>query len=93
MEKPVSPPGNEEAQGIEEGEISSGNELEGASESWDTPKKPRRDRKTKKVERDQETYKDVLKGAQPTIKQMIRVRQTRKLTKASQGGHSPPQSK
>jgi hypothetical protein len=93
MEKPVSPPGNEEAQGIEEGEISLGNESEGASEAWDTPKKPGRGRKSKKVERDQETYKEVLKGAQPTIKQMIGVRQTKKLAKASQGGHSPPQSK
>jgi hypothetical protein len=93
MEKPVSPPGNEEAQGIEEGEILSRNESEGASEAWDTPKKPGRGRKSKKAERDQETYKDVLKGSQPTIKQMIGVRQTRKLAKASQGGHSPPQSK
>jgi hypothetical protein len=33
MEKLVSPPGNEESQGIEEGEISSGNESEGASEA------------------------------------------------------------
>jgi hypothetical protein len=93
MEKLVSPPGNEEAQGIKEGEISSRNESEGASEAWDTPKKPRRGKKSKKAERDQETYKDVLKGAHPTIKQMIGVRKTRKLAKASQGGHSPPQSK
>jgi hypothetical protein len=92
VEKPISPPRNGADQGTEEGEISSGNESEGASEAWDTPKKPGRGRKSKKAERDQETYKDVLKGAQPTIKQLIGVRQTRKLTKASQGGHSPPQS-
>jgi hypothetical protein len=92
VEKPISPPRNGAAQGIEEGEISSGNDSEGASEAWDTPKKPGRGRKSKKAERDQETYKDVLKGAQPTIKQLIRVRKTRKLAKASQGGHSPPQS-
>jgi hypothetical protein len=78
-------------QGTEEGEISSGSDSEGASEAWATPKKPGRGRKSKKAERDQETYKDVLKGAQPTIKQLISVRQTRKLSKASQGGHSPPQ--
>jgi hypothetical protein len=92
VEKPISPPRNGVDQGIEEGEISSGNETEGTSEAWDTPKRPGRGRKSKKAERDQETYKDVLKGAQPTIKQLIGVRQTRKLTKASQGGHSPPQN-
>ena len=77
-------------QGTKEGDISSGSDSEGASEAWATPKKPGRGRKFKKEERDQETYKDILKGAQPTIKQLIGVRQTRKLTKASQGGHSPP---
>jgi hypothetical protein len=85
-----SPPRIGETQGEEEGEISSGSESEGASETWASPKKPGRGRKSKKVERDQETYKDVLKGAQPTIKQLISGRQTRKLFKASQGGHSPP---
>jgi hypothetical protein len=89
-EKPNSPPRIEADQSIEEGEISSRNETYGMSEAWDTPKRPRRGRKSKKVERDQETYKDVLKGAQPTIKKLIGVRQTRKLTKASEGGHSPP---
>jgi hypothetical protein len=91
VEKNKSPPRNGATQGTEDGEISSGNDSEGASEAWDTPKKPGRGRKSKKAERDQETYKDILKGAQPTIKQLIGVRQTRKLTKASQGGHSPPQ--
>ena len=70
-------------QGTEEGEISSDGDSEGASEAWATPKKPGRGRKSKKAERDQETYKDILKGAQPTIKQLISVRQTRKLFEAS----------
>ena len=85
-----SPPRIGETQGEEEWEISSGSKLEGASETWASPKKPGRGRKSKKVERDQETYKDFLKGTQPTIKQLISGRQTRKLFKASQGGHSPP---
>ena len=63
-----SPPRIGETQDEEEGEISSGNESEGASETWASPKKPGRGRKSKKVKRDQETYKDVLKCAQPTIK-------------------------
>jgi hypothetical protein len=36
VEKPISPPRNGADQGTEEGEISSGNESEGASEAWDT---------------------------------------------------------
>ena len=76
---------------IEEGEISTGSDSKGASEAWATPQKKGRGRKTKKEERDQETYKDVLKGSQPTIKQLISVRHTRKQAKASQGGHSSPQ--
>jgi hypothetical protein len=79
-------------QGHEEGEISSGSETEGTSEAWDTPKRPGRGRKSKKAEREKETYKNILKGAQPNLKQIIDVRQTRKQAKASQGGHSPPQS-
>jgi hypothetical protein len=89
-EQNKSPQRMEASQGTEEGEISSGSDSEGASEAWATPKKTGRGRKTKKAERDQETYKDVLKGSQPTIKQLISVRQTRKLSKASQGGHSSP---
>jgi hypothetical protein len=88
----IPPPRNGMAQGNEEGEISSGSETEGTSEAWDTPKRTGRGRKSKKAEREKETYKNILKGAQPTLKQIIDVRQTRKQAKASQGGHSPSQS-
>jgi hypothetical protein len=44
-------------------------------------------KKQKEIRKPTKTF---LKGAQPTIKQLIGVRQTRKLTKASQGGHPPP---
>jgi hypothetical protein len=83
-EQNKSPQRMEGSQEIEEGEISTGSDSEGASEAWATPKKTGRGKKTKKAERDQETYKDVLKGSQPTIKQLISVRHTRKQAKASQ---------
>jgi hypothetical protein len=86
-----SPQRLEGSQNIEEGEISIGSDSDEANEVWVTPKKTGRGRKTKKAERDQETYKDVLNGSQPTIKQLISVRQTRKQAKASQGGHPSPQ--
>jgi hypothetical protein len=88
-EEETLPPRNEADQGIEEGEISSGNETEGTSEAWDTPKRPGRGRKSKKTEREKEMYKNILKGAQPTLKQVIDVRQTRNQAKVSQGCHSP----
>jgi hypothetical protein len=75
---------------MEEGEISSGSSSEEDSSTDLTPKKPRRGRKTKIAEREKETYKDVLNGSQPTIKQLINVRQTRKKSKAFQGGHNSP---
>jgi hypothetical protein len=86
-----SPQRPEGSQNIEEGEISIGSDSDEANEVWVTPKKTGRGRKTKKAERDQETYKDVLNGSQPTIKQLISVRHTRKQAKASQGGHPSPQ--
>jgi hypothetical protein len=86
-----SPQRKEGSQNIEEGEISIGSDSDEANEVWVTPKKMGRGRKTKKDERDQETYKDVLNGSQPTIKQLINVRHTRKQAKASQGGHPSPQ--
>jgi hypothetical protein len=58
----------EGSQGIEEGEILIGSDSEGTNEAWATPKKIGIGRKTKKKERDQETYKDVLRGSHPTIK-------------------------
>jgi hypothetical protein len=87
----IPPSRNEVEQGNEEGEISSWNETEGTSEAWDTPKRPSRGRKSRKAEREKEMYKNILQGAQPTLKQVIEVRQTRKQAKAFQGGHSPPQ--
>ena len=74
----------------EEGEISTGSSSEEDSSNELTPKKPRRGRKTKIAEREKETYKDVLNGSQPTIKQLINVRQTSKKSKAFQGGHKSP---
>jgi hypothetical protein len=78
---------------IEEGEVSSESEYEGASDTLVTPKKAGRGRKSKKEERDKETYKDVLNGSQPTIRQLISVRQTRKHSKALQGAHASPPGK
>jgi hypothetical protein len=52
----------------EEGEVSSDSDYEGASNTILTPKKTCRGRKSKKEERDQETYRDVLSGSQPTIR-------------------------
>jgi hypothetical protein len=86
-----SPQKQEGSQNIEEGEISIGSDSDEANEVWATPKKTGRGRKSKKAERDQEAYKDVLNGSQPTIKQLMTVRHTRKQAKASQGGHPSPQ--
>jgi hypothetical protein len=86
-----SPQKQDDSQNIEEGEISIGSESEEANEVWATPKKKGRGRKSKNAERNQEAYKDVLNGLQPTIQQMMIVRQTRKQAKASQGGHPSPQ--
>ena len=67
-EKFKSPPRKDARPNIEEGEVSSDSEYEGASDALATPKKIGRGRKSKKEERDKETYKYVLKGSQPTIK-------------------------
>jgi hypothetical protein len=85
-----SPQKQDDSQNIEEGEISIGSESDEANEVWATPKKKGRGRKSKNVERNQEAYKDVLNGSQPTIKQAMTVHNTRKQAKASQGGHPPP---
>jgi hypothetical protein len=72
---------------VEEGEVSSDSDNEGASDTIITPIKTGRGRKSKKEEREKETYKDVLSGLQPTIRQLINVRQTRKHSRAPQGAH------
>jgi hypothetical protein len=79
-------------QGTEEGEISSGTETEETSEAWDTPKRPGRGRKTKKVTREKETNKEILNGAQPTLEQIYDGRKTRKQAKGVQGGRPPLQN-
>ena len=68
------PPRKDTRLDIEEGEVSSDSDYEGASDALATQKKTGRGRKSKKEERDKETYKDVLKGFQPTIRQLINVR-------------------
>jgi len=52
----------------EEGEVSYESDYEGESNIILTPKKSGRGRKSKNEERDQEIYKDVLSGSQPTIR-------------------------
>ena len=78
---------------MEEGEVSSDNDNEGASDTIATPKKIGRGKQSKMEEREKETQKDVLSGSQPKIRQLINVRQTRKHSKALQGAHTPPQGK
>jgi hypothetical protein len=73
---------------VEEGEVSSDSDNEGASDTIVTPQKIGRGRKSKKEEREKETYKDVLSGSQPTIRQLINVRKTRKNSQVPQGAHT-----
>jgi hypothetical protein len=81
----------EENPDAESGEVSTDSDSTDASGSIVTPKKAGRGRKSKKEEREKETYKDVLSGSQPTIKQLINVRMTRKHAKAHKGANTPPQ--
>jgi hypothetical protein len=74
-------------------EVSTDSDSTDASGSIVTPKKAGRGRKSKKEEREKETYKDVLNGSQQTIKQMIIVRTTRKHAKAHKGANTPPPRK
>jgi hypothetical protein len=53
---------------VEEGEVSSNCNSEEGSDTDITPKNPSRGRKTKKFEREKETYRDILSGSQPTIR-------------------------
>jgi hypothetical protein len=76
---------------VEEGEVSSDNNNEGASDTIITPIKTGRGRKSKKEEREKETYKDILSGSKPTIIQLINVRKIRKHSRPPQGAQiSPP---
>jgi hypothetical protein len=81
----------EENPDAEPGEVSTDSDSTDASGSIATPKKAGRGRKSKKEEREKETYKEVLNGSQKTIKQLINVRTTRKQAKAHQGANTPPQ--
>jgi hypothetical protein len=76
---------------VEEGEVSSDCNSEEDSDTDITPKKPSRGRKTKKDEREKETYRDVLSGSQPTIRQLISVRQTRNNPGPPKEPTTPPQ--
>jgi hypothetical protein len=73
-EQRPSSKGNGQELEVEEGEVYSDNSTEEDSGTDITPKKPNRGRKTKKMERKKETYKDILNGSQPTIKQLISIR-------------------
>jgi hypothetical protein len=75
---------------VEEGEVSSDCNSEEESDTDITPKKTSRGRKTKKAEREKETYRYVLSGSQPTIRQLISVKQTQKQSRAPQGAHNSP---
>ena len=92
-EKEQTTGGNHLEPEVEEGEVSSDSESEGASDTIITQKKIGRGRKSKKEEREKETYKDVLNGSQPTIRQLINVSQTRKHSRAPQGAHISPLGK
>jgi hypothetical protein len=74
----------------EPGEVSTDSDSTDASGSIATPKKEGRGRKSKKEEREKETYKEVLNGSQKTIKQLINLRKTRKNAKAHKGANPPP---
>ena len=71
--------------------MSTDSDSTGTSGSIVTPKKVGRGRKSKKEEREKETYKYVLSGSQPKIRQLINVRTTRKQAKAHKGANTPPQ--
>eukprot|EP00253_Pinus_taeda_P020733 PITA_20733 len=81
--------------------ISLASDSEGDSEERDsesdnslaTPIKTTRGRKSKKKQREEETYKDVLQGSQKTLKSMMNTRSGRKSNKAPMGAPSPLKSK
>jgi len=73
----------------EEGEIQLESEPEEANDSWVSPKKRGRGRKSKIDERNQEAQKAVLNGSQSTLKAAFPGIPTRKQIKASQGGPPP----
>jgi len=50
-----------------------------------TPKKSTRGRKSKKKEREEKTYLDVLQGSQKTLKGMVNTRSTKKQGWAKKG--------
>jgi hypothetical protein len=75
---------------VEEGDVSLYCSSKEKNDTTITPKKPSRGRRTKKDEREKETYKDVLSGSQPTILQLISVRQTQKQSRPPQGSHNSP---
>jgi hypothetical protein len=75
---------------VEPGEVSTDSDSTDASGPIATPKKAGRGRKSKKEEREKETYKEVLNGSHKMIKQLMDVRKTRNKDKAHQGANNPP---
>lgn len=81
--------------------ISLASDSEGDSEERDsesdnslaTPIKMTRGWKSKKKQREEETYKDVLQGSQKTLKSMMNTRSGRKSNKAPMGASPPHKSK
>jgi hypothetical protein len=63
------------------------------SSSQATPKKSTRGRKSKKKEREEKTYLDVLQGSQKTLKGIINTRNTRKQGQAPKGATTSQASK
>jgi hypothetical protein len=76
-----------------ESEEESDDEDSGTSSSQITPKKSTRGRKSKKKEREEKTYLDVLQGSQKTLKGMVNTRNTKKQGRAQKGATASQPSK
>jgi hypothetical protein len=99
-EKIIDQPPSKEAKKekeVEEEHISLDSDLGGledrgteSSSSQATPIKPTRGWKSKKKEREEKTYRDVLQGSQQTLKGMINTRSTKKKGSTPKGATPPP---
>jgi hypothetical protein len=76
-----------------ESEEDSDEEESSTRSSQITPKKATRGRKSKKKEREEKTYLDVLQGSQKTLKGMVNTRNTRKQGRALKGANASQPSK
>ena len=101
MADPTPPVEDQREKEAEEDHISLGSESGGDSEdggtksgnSQITPVKVTLDRKTKKKQREQKTYLDILQGSQKTLKGMINSRSTIKQGQAPKGATTSQASK